>query len=156
KERDIKKTILLPFGVGNSNGIYDYHSGDCHTLNTFIDDQTSPERVRLAKEVGDKIKKEPVLVVKVNQILDIFTKYYNAEPDFVKVDVEGMETEVITEILEHSIRPSIIEIENNLRMNEAAQVLEKYGYTCRVVMDSFVEIWFKKEINTEKLERVLS
>ena len=138
-----KNACVMACAVGNCREVMTLQTSECHTLGTLVSDETSYQFKRLCAESEGmhNVKKLPVPVLTTQDILDSFCDVFNLSPDFLKIDVEGFERLVVEDLLKTSHRPPIIEIENNERTDEVANILLSEGYTLNVVMDSFVEIW---------------
>ena len=145
------KSQLLPVAVSMESSIACFATGSAHTLNTLLTDPNSYQYKRLHKEseLPPKIKYIPTLCVK--DILQAFKGYFDCKPNFVKIDVEGFEHQVVKDLMFNQCMPEIIEIENNNRTTICADILVANGYHCEIVMDSFVEIYTKNRIDKQRL-----
>jgi FkbM family methyltransferase len=151
-------STILACAVGAERGTLTLQTSDIHTLGTLVDDSNSYQIKRLQAESGgnEKIKKLPVPVMTTADVINSFYTTYHSNPDFLKIDVEGFESQVIEDLFRNSCRPPIIEIENNLRESNVAKMLLKQGYSLQVVMDSFVEIWSLSSCNKDSIAKSLS
>lgn len=149
-------SLILACAVGDKRGIMTLQTSDVHMLGSLIDDESSYQLQRLASESGgySKIKRLPVAVLTVQDVLSAFYNAYSAYPDFLKIDIEGFENIAIRNLFETKCRPSVIEIENNERQSEAAELLLSEGYSLEVVMDSFVEIWTTHSFSRDKASKI--
>lgn len=97
-----KKDICLNIGVGVRGGVLPYYMMDNDTLNTF-----SKEEAECAVQKGFQIEK--CINVKVYDINSILQKYFaNGGLDFLSIDIEGNDVEVLKAIQYDKIRPSVI------------------------------------------------
>ena len=146
-----KKSQLLPVAVGHQSSVASFAAGSAHTLNTLLTDPNSLQYKRLHKESN----KEPVIkyvpTLCVYDILKVFNGYFSREPNFIKIDVEGYEYQVVSDLMKNNCFPDIIEVENNNRLSTCADILIANGYHCEIVMDSFVEIYSRKRIDKERI-----
>lgn len=154
-----KNSDLIACAIGKDKGILNLHTSDvCHTLGTLIDDSTSFQVKKLLADSGGSknTKKLKVPVMPISDLISSFTDTYNSNPDFLKIDVEGLEAIILDELFKTPCRPPIIETENFLRDETSAEILLKQGYTLQIVMDTFVEIWTSPLIlNQGKLPEIL-
>ncbi|KZR83894.1 hypothetical protein PMIT1342_00212 [Prochlorococcus marinus str. MIT 1342] len=151
-----KYSYLLPCAVGDARDVMTLQTSDVHTLGSLVSDQNSYQLQRLVSESGgwSKIKKLPVAVLTMQDIINSFCDLLGAPPTFVKIDVEGYEEIVVRSFFSTAFRPPVIEIENNEKGENVAQILLSEGYILRLVMGSFVEIWSNVDCNTKSLLRV--
>ena len=150
-------SLILACAVGEERGIMTLQTSEVHTLGSLISDESSYQLRRLASESGGycKIKRLPVAVITIKDIIQSFHNMYFSFPDFVKIDIEGFEDIAIKDLFETACRPAVIEIENNERQTDTAEILQGAGYSLAVVMDSFVEIWGNQVFDRCKLSRML-
>lgn len=150
------KSHLLPVAVSASSGIAKFASGTANTLNTLLVDPNTPQFKRLCHASNDQTSIKYVPTLSVEDILKVFNGYFSSEPDFVKIDVEGLELNVISDLMKCNCIPSIIEVENNKRESYCADILLANGYRCEIIMDSFVEIYTQKKIDKEKIFLIMT
>ena len=153
-----KKSILFSCAVGNVMGVMTLQTSNVHTLGTLVNDRESYQFQRLSRESGgiQEIQMLPVPVMPLEDILNTYSENFDAYPDFLKIDVEGFEIQTVESLVNTSCNPSIIEIENNERGSDVANMLRQSGYSLQIVMDSFVEIWSLRECDKTHLARLLS
>jgi len=151
-------SYLLACAVGNKQEIMTLQTSDCHTLGSLITDKSSYQYKRLSAESGgdDKIRKLPVPVLTMEDILSSFYDIFNSSPDFLKIDVEGFEMQVVESLFKTNHRPLVIEVENNERKGDIADSLLSEGYSLQIVMDSFVEIWSRCNCDRDKLLNLMN
>jgi len=140
------KTILAALGRPTSIQPF-VTSFTSDKLGTLKSNLTDYQNSRLHAD----IEAEPVFeflvpVLTFELFLDFFYESFGLYPDFIKIDIEGGEESAIDMLCAHSHRPSIIELENNLRRSECANRLLENGYTCCCIFDSFVEVWVHERI----------
>ena len=155
--RNRPNSLILACAVGDKRGVMTLQTSEVHTLGSLISDESSYQLRRLASESGGyyKIKKLPVAVITIQDIIQSFHNAYSSFPDFVKIDIEGFEEIAIKDLFKTACRPPVIEIENNERQTDTAEILQGAGYSLAVVMDSFVEIWGNQNFDKDKLSRML-
>lgn len=152
-------STLMSCAVGNVMGVMTLQTSRAHsTLGTLVNDRESYQFQRLSLESGgiQQIQMLPVPVIPLSDILKIYREVFDSSPDFLKVDVEGFETQVIKSLISTFSMPSVVEVENNERGSDVANMLLQRGYSLEVVMDSFVEIWSLRECDKNRLVRLLS
>ena len=141
-----RRDPILCAAVSDSPGVDVLVTGkQSHRLGTLKSYFTGYQRNRLESEVSitksDAIVSIVVPSVSLVSLLKFLKAYFGDSPDFLKVDAEGCETEIVTALANTECRPLIVEVENNQRQEDAADILTSIGYRCIIVMDSFVEIW---------------
>lgn len=145
------KSHILPVAVSESSSIARFASGTATTLNTLLVDPHDSQYQRLCCESNGQINIKYVPTLTVNDVLQAFSGYFLCKPDFVKIDIEGLEAKVVLDLMRCNVLPNIIEVENNRRERNCAEILLANGYKCEIVMDSFVEIYTRKRIDKEKI-----
>jgi FkbM family methyltransferase len=141
-----RKDINLNCGVGKREGVMDFYVVNASTLNTF-----SKEEAESYSEQGDYkvVKTIPVLVKTLDSILN---EHLNGKfPDFLSLDVEGMDEEIIKSIDYESSRPIVICVEtisfsnsgNGVKNNSIVDFLEGKGYM--VYADTNINTIFVRE-----------
>ena len=156
-----RKSDVLSAAVSPDNGITILSTSHMHTLGT-LNSSSSYQVDRLVRETRGGIKAirtQLTPTVTFSSLIKTFVKYYGYKPDFLKIDIEGMEEYVLACLCEGKILPDIIEVENNLRTNAWSQLMHNSVYKCCIVMDSFVEIWVRSNIavtsNTALVAKVI-
>lgn len=97
-----KQDICLNIGVGLRGEVLPYYMMDNDTLNTF-----SKEEADNAVQKGFQVKK--CMDVKIYEINAILQKYFtDSGLDFLSIDIEGNDFEVLKAIRYDRIRPSVI------------------------------------------------
>jgi FkbM family methyltransferase len=136
---DLKKErprdVNLQIGAGEKNGeatLREYVGIPGHS--TFDDEQKEHE--------GQKEFKE--YTVPIRSLQDIFDEYKPAKIDFLKVDVEGYEYQVIKGNNWSRYRPEVICIEANHIKHDWRPILEKNGYRL-FIKDGLNEYYLSKE-----------
>ena len=98
--------ICINAGIGvNGNTEADFFIMSVKTLNTFSRDDAE----YVQKEYGYNIQE--VVKVKLLNINDIVLEYFNEPPDFVSLDVEGLDYEIIKTFDFNKCRPFVFCIE---------------------------------------------
>lgn len=125
KERN--QDINLEFGISSSNTISKYFIFEQGGLNTFSENQAN-------KAINDGYSMLKTIDIQTYRLDNIFEKYLpkNQKIDFMSVDVEGLEFEVLDSNNWNKFRPSIIIIES-LKLstkNKLDNFLNIKGYRC--------------------------
>jgi len=98
-----KRDTNLNIGVGGNNSILEFHKMSVPALNTF----SSEEALRLQEKFGYAVLEK--MQINVETIKEIISKYHqNVFPDFLSLDVEGMDDEIIRSIDFDNKYPSVI------------------------------------------------
>jgi FkbM family methyltransferase len=96
----------LNIGIAATAGTLTYHVLDAATLNTF----SCAEAERCVREEGHRILKE--LSIPVLTLTDVLNKHCaGVFPDFLSVDIEGLDQLVVETIAAHANQPKVICIE---------------------------------------------
>ncbi len=99
------KDINLNFGVAASSGFLDFYIMSALTLSTFSDKE-------LENYVANGYSIEEVIKVPVMTISEIIEKYHhNKFPDFLSLDVEGLDLEILKSIDYRNSSPIVICVE---------------------------------------------
>lgn len=152
-----RKSPIISAAVGEEHGIgYLNYADTVDGLGTLVQNHDSYEFRRLlheAKLKSQPLKKTPCPTITMSSLMECFHKLYATRLLYLKIDVEGFEINVVQQLscIDKDLRPSIIEIENNQRRSDSADVLTSLGYTCSIVLDSFVEIWLDRAIDKSRL-----
>jgi len=116
KKQLIFKDLIKPYkvGIGKKTTKKTLHIGKKSTGSTFIDifKVSKNKKFKLDMDYFSISKK----TVKVFKVRDLITKYKLKKPEIVKIDVEGLEVEVLDSVLEVS-KPFMIQIESNINSN---------------------------------------
>ncbi len=134
KKKLIFKDLIKPYnvGIGKKTTKKILHIGKKSTGSTFVDifKVSKSKKFKLDMDYFS-ISKETVKVFKVKDLID---KYKLKKPEIVKIDVEGLEVDVLDGVLEVS-KPFIIQIESNNSsnlygntFNQIHQKLTSLGY----------------------------
>ena len=104
----------------------------------------------------DDSQELPVPVISASSLMKYFVKTFNQKPSFLKIDVEGLESCIIQDIMKAGFIPDFLEIENNLRQTYWAKLLRDIGYRCIFVLDANVELWAKNVFPKELLSSIIN
>jgi FkbM family methyltransferase len=122
--------INLNVGIGNKCGELDFYVMTDNTLSTFSEHEYQ-NMVSQGKTLKEIIK------VKLETVDDILEKYFNSKfPDFMSIDVEGMDFEILKSICFEKYCPKIICVEAaeyspigaGARRNDLINYLTSKGY----------------------------
>jgi FkbM family methyltransferase len=129
KERPLD--INLNIGVHNKEGVFDFFLMSANTMSTF----SAQEAEHLNRNTSIKlVKKTQIPVLTFSQVID---RYHEKKcPDFVNIDVEGLEMEILTSIDFQRDPPKVICIETltyeekkgGRKETEARDFLLQLGY----------------------------
>jgi len=100
-----EKDINLNIGIGEKEEVLDYYKLSSSTLNTFS--KTEAEKYR-----SDGYHLQEVIKVKVTPLETVINEFANGVfPDFLSIDVEGMDQQILSSIDFHKNAPIVICIE---------------------------------------------
>jgi FkbM family methyltransferase len=101
-----KRDINLNIGIGIQMGEMDFYFLSSPTMNTFSKEEAN----KLVCEYGMRIRQ--ILPVPVNTLPNIIQKYWGGKfPDFLSLDVEGLDFEILTTIDYRRTYPTVICVE---------------------------------------------
>lgn len=110
-----KRDINLNIGIGKEGGYLDFYNMNVATLNTF-----SKEEAEKFQKEGNYYIKE-IRKVPVENFKGILEKYNNNEyPDFLTIDAEGIDEEIIKSI-DYEIDPPIVICIETISFSEKGQ-----------------------------------
>lgn len=118
------RDINLNIGIGKRNGELTFYELSANTLSTF----SKEAALENCKKYNSRIEKE--YTVKIKPLKEIFEKYLSEKSvDFLSVDTEGFELEVLesNDWLIH--RPRAIMIELNQNENKIVEFLSSISYS---------------------------
>ena len=122
--------ICLPVGIGPSPGTADLFLMTTSTLNTFSREEAERYQAYGTEQIERVI---PVEIKTINQILE---EYFESAPDFVSMDVEGMDLSVLNGFDFERFRPKVFCVEtltyredgNEEKISELPNILRENGY----------------------------
>ncbi|WP_164969808.1 FkbM family methyltransferase [Arcobacter sp. F2176] len=121
------RDINLNIGVGKDKKELDFFCFEADTLSTFSENAKN-EYLNYGYKLNQTIK------VKVNSLVNIFEEYNIKEIDFLSIDVEGFEMEVLRSNNWNIYKPKLIILESN-GLSDSSNViyehidfLRPYGY----------------------------
>ena len=151
----IRKTrpgdTCLNVGVGTAgNSAADFYVMTTRTLNTF----SSEEAKRYASYGTQKI--ERVIKIPLVPLNDIIGKYFSGSPNFVSLDIEGMEVQVLESLDFNRYRPEGFCIETltytedytEAKVEEIGKLMARNGYT--VYADTYINTIYVDDIAWKK------
>lgn len=124
------RDVNLNIGIGETEDVLKLHVMSTRTLNTFSDKEAN----RLIEQ-GFAV--ESVLDIKVLTVNDILNKYFKeAAPDFVSIDVEGLDIQILRSFDFARWRPKAFCVEtitfssnrDGKKIPEIAEILCAHGY----------------------------
>lgn len=99
------KDVCLAVGIGEEDGsVQRFYKMNPPSLNTF-----SKEEAESLEQYGHTI--ESIHEIKIMNINTIFEKYFSSTPDFVSIDTEGLDLEILESIDFIKYRPMVFCVE---------------------------------------------
>jgi FkbM family methyltransferase len=99
------RDICLNIGIGETDGaISSFYIMDIATLNTF----SAEEAERMEREFGHSIKQ--IVEIPIRNI-NVIMEEYQMKPDFISIDVEGLDLLILKTIALDKVRPKAFVIE---------------------------------------------
>ncbi len=140
-KRKRSRDVVLPIGVGAQGDELTFYKIDPPTLNTF-----SKSEAERYVEQGHKIKETQV--VRVRSINDVLENECSVQPDFVSLDVEGLDLEIIKAWDFKTYRPPVFCIEtltytadsSEGKIRSIIKYMETVGYM--VYADTYINTIF--------------
>jgi FkbM family methyltransferase len=130
-----KKDINLNMAIADKSGVMDFYIMSSRTLNTL-----SAEEAHECEKLGYKIEK--IIKVKTATVTEIIDKYSNGIfPDFMSLDAEGFDLQVLKTIEWEKTSPKVICVENvpfetkmknyfeSMQVNELSSFLKSRNYS---------------------------
>jgi len=139
------RDINLNIGVGAQKGKLDFYVMTSKTLNTFSRETAE----RYASYGNNKI--EMKLKIDVVNINEIVSKYFDSKPNFVSLDVEGLDLEILKSFDFKRFRPEVFCVEtltyteNNseIKITEIIEYMKSVNYMAH--SDTYVNTIFVDE-----------
>ncbi len=124
------RDVCLPVGIGASPGTADLFLMTTSTLNTF-----SREEAERYQSYG-KERIERVISVEIKTVTQVLEEYFELVPDFVSMDVEGMDLSILKGFDFDRFRPKVFCVEtltyaedgSEEKISELPSILEQNGY----------------------------
>jgi FkbM family methyltransferase len=134
-----KKDICLNIGIGKKETLADFYIMSTRTLNTF----SKEEAENCMKNNEDKIKK--TIPVKLQPINDIIEKNCNTKPNFISLDTEGLDFEILKTFDFNKYRPEVfcietLEYSTGKKSKEIIDYMEQRNYF--VYADTYINTIF--------------
>ena len=127
-KKNRKRDICLNCGIGLENQeSADFYIMDSTPINTF----SKESAYRAQNELGHKIEK--IIKIPLVKVNDIFEKYFNEGCDFLSIDVEGLEMQILNSMDFEKYRPKVICIETreygtDELENDIIDMMKAHGY----------------------------
>lgn len=140
----------LNIGIGKENATLDFYMISSSTLNTF----SKSEALNYEKQGFEILAVKPVEVLRIDQVID---RYANGKfPDFLSLDVEGMDMEIISTIDFSKSAPDVICVETisyaedgkGIKNHEIINYLNGKGYM--TFADTYINTIFVKKTKWER------
>lgn len=124
------RDICLPVGIGPSPGKADLFLMTTPTLNTF----SCKEAERYQSYGTERI--EGMISVEIKTVNQILEEHFESAPDFVSIDVEGMDLSILKDFDFTRFRPKVFCVETltytedggEEKINEPQSILQQNGY----------------------------
>ncbi|OIO70844.1 MAG: hypothetical protein AUJ58_01785 [Zetaproteobacteria bacterium CG1_02_55_237] len=124
-----KRDCNLNVGMAARRGILQLHVFSSRTLNTF----SAEEAKKYISEGHDQIALHDIEVLTFS---DVIQRHFDQDPDFVSLDVEGMDLEILQSIDFSSCRPTVFCIETitysrsgeGERLTQIDKIMAEHGY----------------------------
>jgi FkbM family methyltransferase len=132
------RDICLPVGIGTSPGTADLFLMTTSTLNTFSREEAERYQAYGTERIERVI---PVEIKTVNQVLE---EYFEMAPDFISMDVEGMDLSILKSFDFERFRPKVFCVETltytedggEKKISELSNILQEHGYL--IYADTFI------------------
>jgi FkbM family methyltransferase len=144
--------INLNLGVSDQSAFLTFYNFEVSSLSTF-DESTYKERIANGTKIAD------ITQVKVDRLENILDKYANGkEIDFLSIDVEGLDMEVLRSNNWEKYKPKIIcvedwmmDIEKYIATSEKHQFLKSLGYN---LVSKVIDSYIYSRVHFESLEDI--
>jgi FkbM family methyltransferase len=143
-----REDINLNMGIADKNGILDFYIMNGAALSTF----SKEEAERMARDYGHTIVQ--ILPVEVKTVAEVIQTYaHGVFPDFLSLDVEGLDESILHSINWSGSRPKVICVEtisyspkrDGVKNKALIAYLESQGYL--LVADTYINsIFVDKEL----------
>lgn len=100
-----KRDINLNIGIGESESSLEFYKFIPHTLSTFSKEEAD-------NYIGQGYKLEKIVLVEVKKMEDILAEYCKGDIDFMSIDTEGFDMQVLKSNNWNRFRPKLICIES--------------------------------------------
>lgn len=147
EERFGKKVSVLRNGIGESRGELDLYIGESNILSTFAKDRVENlSEGRFSQHQWKKSGSIPIITLE-----DLIEKY--GQPSFIKIDVEGMELEVLKGLrspvkgisFEYTVPEETSKLINCVRQLIAIDKRYEFNYSVGESMSLQLEKWITAE-----------
>lgn len=141
-----KRDVNIEAAISNEKSILTYYEFNETALNGFSKPMSL---MRNELENYSIVDSYPITTKTLNEVLDIFTKEISEEIDFITIDVEGFDFNVLRSLDLNKYRPSLILIEilsetlEDVIDNEISFHLKKFGY--KIYAKSFNTVFYISE-----------
>lgn len=126
--------------------VYDINDGNQEAISSLIVDQ------RLVESHKEMINKIDEIKVEVKKLDTVLSRINLEKIDFLSIDTEGTELEVLRGFDINRWKPKLLVIENNFNENKVSEYLESFGYifSQRVGVNDF---FVKSEEGSGEIEK---
>ncbi|NJL12525.1 MAG: FkbM family methyltransferase [Microscillaceae bacterium] len=132
------KDTVLNIGIGKEKSFLSFFQMENKTLNTFVE-----KEAREAEALGIS-KISNIIQVEVTTINDVIAKYASQIPNFISIDVEGMQMDILYSFDFHKYKPEIFCIETQNSQYEKITAINDFmiekGYF--VCADTYINTIF--------------
>jgi FkbM family methyltransferase len=131
-ERQRPHDININLGCAAQRGRLTFHRMTEATLSTF----SSEAALEAVRESDGRIQIEATRPVDVVTVADILNKHGGQVPDFLSLDVEGLDLEIVASIEDWPGKPTVVCVEtitysehgHGVKITEIGDLLSKHGY----------------------------
>ncbi len=139
------RDVCLPMGIGAMPGTADLFLMTTSTLNTFSRKEAERYQAYGTEQIERVI---PVTIKTVNQVLE---EYFESAPDFVSIDVEGMDLSILKDFDFKRFRPKVFCVETLTYTEDGGE--EKISDPQRILQQNDYLIYADTYINTVAVDR---
>ena len=140
------KDLNLNIGISDKKETLNFYIFSSPTLNTF----SKEEAFKIAKESQHKIIETKL--IHTDTISNLINKYYsNHSPDFLSIDIEGLEMDILSDINFYAFTPTVICVETisfseerkGVKNHQLINLLTSNGYF--VYADTYINTIFVRK-----------
>jgi FkbM family methyltransferase len=139
------RDLCLPVGIGNAPGTADLFLMTTSTLNTFSREEAERYQAYGTEQIERVI---PVEIKTVNQVLG---EYFESVPDFVSIDVEGMDLSILKDFDFERFRPKVFCVETLTYTEDGGE--EKISELQSILQQNDYLIYADTYVNTIAVDR---
>ncbi len=126
-----RKCILINGAISNSNKIVDFkrvYGERLEMLSGILENQDESHSERIEHHVNKNESKYEIIKMQTYTITNVLQEHNLLEIDYVSIDVEGAELEVLSSFDFDKIKVNYITVENNNKDQKISNFLSKSGF----------------------------